>query len=1088
MGVTGEGDGDGDGTGWALRLVGPLTVVRHGRDLAPGDVGSRKARSLLAMLAVHRPAALPADRLVAALWPDRPPRNPEDNVATLVSRLRAVLGPAAVAGGRAGYRLGPLLGGAIDLDDAARLVRTARERAAAGEPALALAAARRAAELLDTGEVLAGEPDADWLQPARRAAERLLRTARQAAAEAALELGDPAAAVPPARAAVDADPLDEAAARLLMRAHRAAGEPARALAEFARLRRELAAELGTDPAAETRALHAELLTGAAPPAARDAGPAAPGRVSSSAPPAGRVPGEGLVGREEELARLAGAWSAAVAGRPGVVLVTGVGGIGKTRLAEELAALAAGTGGRVLRARCYRTERSLLLQPLADALRPLATGLPPPVLGELAGGDPAVLAALAAVVSDVDGALGPDPADRPAGPAGPERRHVFAGLAGFLRRLAGRGPVLLLLDDLHEAGLATADFVDHLARHARDAPLLVVATVRTDEGGPVLDRLGEVAVLLPVEPLSAAAVGRLAADAGRPELADRLFRLTRGHPLSAVETLRAVRAGETGVPGSLRDAVLSRVGRLGGPVGELLRAASVLGPPFEPATLAGVLDLPAPEAARRCERALRAGLLAVAGSAYEFANDLVQEVLSATIPAPTRVHYHRQAADLLADRPEAAAPHAAAAGQPVRAARAWLLAAEQALRRWAAADAERLVDRALAALSTVDDGTAELAGRAHLVRGRAREARAAYEAAWADHEAAAELARAAGDPRLEMAALRELAGDVLVGLGRPTAECEPWLAAGVRIARSLGDRASEADLLARHAVVASNRLRFAEAVRHGLAAVAAGRAARDERALAAALDGLKTAYAYSGDVAALTPVLAELEPLLRRQGDLWRLQWTLLESAFPAAAAGRWADAEERVEAARAVARRSSYASYDAWFVVHRGWLRRLQGDAGGALAAGREAVEVAAAQGGHPWWSAAAHAFLGGTLLAAGDRPAAVPELTAAVRHAERSHAEAHLLRGLAPLAEATGDRDQLERATRLLAAVTAPSGAWLLGADAYLAVARGWLAAGEPERAAAVLAPLTTAAARTGWLPLRTLATDLAADIAAARPAPTGR
>jgi ATP/maltotriose-dependent transcriptional regulator MalT len=271
------------------------------------------------------------------------------------------------------------------------------------------------------------------------------------------------------------------------------------------------------------------------------------------------------------------------------------------------------------------------------------------------------------------------------------------------------------------------------------------------------------------------------------------------------------------------------------------------------------------------------------------------------------------------------------------------------------------------------------------------------------------------------------------------------------------------------------------VRHGRAAVVAGRAAQDDVALAAALDGLKTAYAYSGDVAALAPVLAELEPLLRRQGDLWRLQWTLLESAFPAVAAGDWAGALDRIDAGRVVNRRSRYGSYDAWFVLHRGWVQRLCGRREEALASGREAVAVAAAQGGHPWWSASAHGFLGGVLLEAGDRPAAVRELTAAVRHAERSRAEAHLLRGLASLAEATGDRDQLGRAADLLAEVTAPSGGWLLGADAYLAVARGWLAAGEPGRAGEVLAPFRAAAERAGWLPLQALAAEVAAAVATA-------
>ena len=589
-----------------------------------------------------------------------------------------------------------------------------------------------------------------------------------------------------------------------MRAYRQAGEPARGLAEYARLRADLAAELGAEPAAETRAVHAALL---AEPTTGRAGAAtgsdgmAPGPAAAGMPSGretGRVTGAlvgraaetgrrtgALVGRAAETGRLTERWAAAAAGRSGLVLLTGVAGIGKTWLAEDLAVLAAGTGGRVLRARCYRTERSLFLQPLADAVRPVLTGLPPAVLAELAGDDPA---ALAAVVSDVDGVLDAGPVGRWAGPAAPSWSGGGRS-PGWPGSCAGWPPgsrCCCCSTTCTRRGWPPPTSCTTSPGTPRTRRCSCVATVRSGDADPVLDRLAEVAELLPVEPLTPAAVGRLAADAGRPELADRLYRLTRGHTLSAVETLRAVLAGDSGVPGSLRDAVLARVGRLGPQVEEVLRAASVLGPPFEPATLAGVLGVPAPDAARRCERALRAGLLAVTGSAYEFSNDLVQEVLSAATPEPTRVQYHRQAADLLADRPEAAAAHAAAAGQPVRAARAWLLAGEQALRRWAAADAERLVDRALAVLSTVDDpGAVELRGRAHLVRGRAREALAAYAPAWADHGEALVLARSAGDPRLEMAVLRELAGDVTVGLGRPTAECVPHLEAGVRIARVAG---------------------------------------------------------------------------------------------------------------------------------------------------------------------------------------------------------------------------------------------------------------------------------------------------------------
>jgi tetratricopeptide (TPR) repeat protein len=361
-------------------------------------------------------------------------------------------------------------------------------------------------------------------------------------------------------------------------------------------------------------------------------------------------------------------------------------------------------------------------------------------------------------------------------------------------------------------------------------------------------------------------------------------------------------------------------------------------------------------------------------------------------------------------------------------------------------------------------------------------RGAFEDAWADHEQAVALAREAGDQRLEMAALRQLGGDVLVGRGRGIEQCVSYLEAGVRIAHGLGDRVSEADLLARLAVVSVNRLRFDLGVRHGTAALATARATADPAALAAALDGLKTAYAYLGDLARLAPVLAELEPLLRAQGDLWRLQWTVLESAFPAVAVGDWDAALDRIAAGRALNRRSRFGAYEAWFVVHAGWVQRLRGRPAEAVAAGREAVELAAREGGsHPWWPAAAHAFLGTTLLAGGDRAAAVRELETTLRITVDAGADAYLLRGLAPLAEATGDRVLLARADRLLAGVTAPAGAaWLLGADAYLAVARAWLAAGEPDRAQAVLDRLLPAA--SGWPVLVALAAEVAAEVATAR------
>ena len=410
-----------------------------------------------------------------------------------------------------------------------------------------------------------------------------------------------------------------------------------------------------------------------------------------------------------------------------------------------------------------------------------------------------------------------------------------------------------------------------------------------------------------------------------------------------------------------------------------------------------------------------------------------------------------------------AGHAAAAGDLARAARAWLVAGEEASRRYAGADALALLTSAVEAAERVGD--LEVTGRARLIRGRSYDVRRAYPLALADYQAAAELARQAGDRRLEMMALRELAGDVPLALGMSIVDCTEHLRTGLRIAEGLGDRHNESDMLARLAVIAANRLRFTDATGYGQRALHAARMSNDDRVVAIALDGLKTAYAYQGDIGSLVPVLDELEPLLRRQGDLFRLQWTMLEGAFPAIAAGRWDAAIAQVSEAHAINRRSGYVAYEGWFVGYLGWLHRLRGDLDRALDYGRRALELTHGST-HAWWRAAACAQSAATLLAAGRTGEAVALLEEGSGLADRAGAESHLLSCIGPLAEVTGSASLLEDADARLAQIQAPEGsAWLLGADAYRAVARAWVARGAPDRAAAVIAPLRTAARRAGWV-----------------------
>ncbi|MGQ0432998.1 MAG: AfsR/SARP family transcriptional regulator, partial [Microthrixaceae bacterium] len=246
------------------RLLGGLAVD----GLAPTAVGSRKARTLLAALAVRRGRPAPADALAEMLWGHEQPSRPSDQVGVLVSRLRGALGSDRIVRNDAGYALRTDW---LDLDELDARTLDAQARLQARDWLAARLASSMALDLV-RGPLLP-EEDGEWVDGPREAVGRTVAAVGLVAAEAALQSGDALGALAAAAAGLDHDPYDEAALRAMMRAHVALGRPASALAAYAEVRTRLGDDLGVSPSVDTETLHADILgtespTPAAPRAAR----------------------------------------------------------------------------------------------------------------------------------------------------------------------------------------------------------------------------------------------------------------------------------------------------------------------------------------------------------------------------------------------------------------------------------------------------------------------------------------------------------------------------------------------------------------------------------------------------------------------------------------------------------------------------------------------------------------------------------------------------------------------------------------------------------------------------------------------------
>jgi predicted ATPase/DNA-binding SARP family transcriptional activator len=298
-------------------VLGEVRVSSGGRVVAGPALGGRRARVALVALALADRVLSP-DRLAWMIWGDDPPATWQAAVRGVIRGLRVA---CAEVGGDdqrlirtdpAGYRLAP--GVEVDLVQAAGVVTHAGTMLAQGRPHIAAQLAEPVSQL--SGDRLLVEESAEWVEAQRRAIDVLASRALDIVVEAAGALGDHDSAVAAARRAVTVAALDERAHRGLIAALSRAGDRAGAVRAFEQCRTLLATQLGIDPSRQTVEVYLAAL-GDQEGAARARLPS----VSST-----------FVGRDDDLVALA-----AVLGHPGLVTVTGRGGVGKSRLVAQAAA-------------------------------------------------------------------------------------------------------------------------------------------------------------------------------------------------------------------------------------------------------------------------------------------------------------------------------------------------------------------------------------------------------------------------------------------------------------------------------------------------------------------------------------------------------------------------------------------------------------------------------------------------------------------------------------------------------------------------------------------------------------------------------
>jgi DNA-binding SARP family transcriptional activator len=699
-----------------IHLLGDFRLVYNSTPVT--SVNTARLQSLLAYLVLHSNAPQPRYHLAFLFWPDSTEAQAHTNLRNLLHLLRHALPDADRFLHTDTQTLQWWVDAPFTLDvaDFESAMAQAEQAEQAGDPTAVRKALEKAVTLY-RGELLPSCYD-DWILPER---ERLRQAFTEVLERLILLLEDQRdyrAALGYAQRLLRHDPLHEATYRRLMRLHALSGDRAGALRVYHTCVRVLQRELAVEPSPATRQAYERLLQ-------KDVLPA-----PSPAPPVGLAAVSPLAGRHREWARLQETWRAAATGRPHFVLVAGEGGIGKTRLAEELVQWADRQGIATASARCYAAEGGLAYAPVVAWLR--ARPLPPL--------EPVWCSEIARLLPEL---LVEQPDLSPPGPLTEawQRQRFFEALARAI--LGGSQPLLLLIDALQWCDRGTLGWLRYLLRFDPQARLLVVGTCRPEEMGddhPLASLLralrhNEQLTEIELGPLDEAETVSLAANVASreldPDLAACLYRETEGIPLFVVEIVRSGlpvgdQEPEPGewetvcwpepLPPRVKAAFTARLAQLSPPARQLAGVAATIGREFTFeftfAVLARASELDEDTLVRALDELWQRRIVREQGAdAYDFGHDKSRQAAYAELSTAWQRLLHRRVAQALEvvyagdlDSVSAQiAAHYERAGQPEQAIPYYQRAAEIAQRIYANEEAIRYYQQALTLLETAPPG-------------------------------------------------------------------------------------------------------------------------------------------------------------------------------------------------------------------------------------------------------------------------------------------------------------------------------------------------------------------------------------------------